>query len=62
MTTEERRSATTKQYRNILEQCKKCIAQYERDMAQNTLYPKRFLKGLIWQNIWNFHWLKLTDI
>lgn len=46
MTTEERRSATAKQYRDILEQCKKCMAQYEKDISQNALYPKKFSKRI----------------
>lgn len=46
MTIEERRSATTKQYRDILDQCKKCMAQYEKDIAQNTLYPKKISKRI----------------
>lgn len=46
MTIEERRNATTKQYRDILGQCKKCMAQYEKDMAQNALYPKKLSKRI----------------
>ena len=42
MTIEERRSATTKQYRDILDQCKKCMAQYEKDIAQKNLLSRTY--------------------
>ena len=51
MTIDERRNDTAKQYRNLLVQCKKCIDQYEKDMAQNMLHEKRFPKNLLSRTI-----------
>ena len=46
MTIDERRNDTAKQYRNLLVQCKKCIDQYEKDMAQNMLHEKKISKRI----------------
>lgn len=44
MTIDERRNDTAQKYRNLLVQCKKCIDQYEKDMAQNMLHEKKISK------------------
>ena len=46
MTIDERRNDTAKKYRNLLVQCKKCIDQYEKDMAQNMLHEKKISKRI----------------